>query len=491
MKRIYAKTMIVNAALFLVACAGDFETLNSNPNNPTVVSQEYLLPQALQTAMDNYWGNKTRNERLNFDHAMSWVGYFTRNIYENEGDNYNVQPSVNIKNWEVFYTDALINFQRIVSLSESDGTKPSPLYEGIGLGMRAWVFSQLTDVWGAIPYTEALAGTVSGAAVYSPVYDDQETVYAGIIEDLKLANEKISGSVSSIPGDIMFNGSAMMWKKLFNSLRFKLLNRQAEKVASSAATMQAMLDDPATFPMIDSNDEMAKFVYGVYPTQNPWHDILIRQGRTDWNISSTLVDKLKAYDDPRLEVYAVPGEDANGEILGHPNGLPGSIAVGYVGYSATVNPDVFATEKSPAVIMSYAELLLVKAEAAFDGDITGDATALFEAGITASFEQYGLSIPAGYIASLGPVDKENIMTQKWIALFGQGVEAWTELRRTGFPVMPAPDPQALFFNDGVLPTRLGYPATEYSLNGTNVGLAASLNGGDDDMKTKLWWTEEN
>jgi hypothetical protein len=141
--------------------------------------------------------------------------------------------------------------------------------------------------------------------------------------------------------------------------------------------------------------------------------------------------------------------------------------------------------------MSYAELLLVKAEAAFDGDITGDATALFEAGITASFEQYGLSIPAGYIASLGPVDKENIMTQKWIALFGQGVEAWTELRRTGFPVMPAPDPQALFFNDGVLPTRLGYPATEYSLNGTNVGLAASLNGGDDDMKTKLWWTEEN
>lgn len=489
MKRIFAKSILLNAAIFLVSCTGDFEALNSNPNNPTLVSPQYLLPQALQTAMDNYWGNKNRNERLNFDHAMSWVGYFTRNIYENEGDNYNVQPSVNIKNWEVFYTDALINFQRIVTLSGPDGTKPNPTYEGIGLGMRAWVFSELTDVWGAIPYSEAISGTVPGSAIYSPAYDDQEAVYAGLIADLKTANEKISGSITTIPGDIMFSGDALRWKKMFNSLRFKLLNRQAEKVASSAATMQAMLDDPATYPMITSNSEMGSFKYGAYPTQNPWNDILIRQGRTDWNISSTLVDKLKEIDDPRLAVFAVPGEDAGGEILGHPNGLPGSIAVGYVGYSATVNEDVFATDNAPAVVISYAELLLTQAEAALDGDITGDAAALFEAGITASFEQYGLIVPADYIANLGPVTKENIMTQKWIALFGQGVEAWTELRRTGFPTMPAHDPQSLFFNDGVLPTRLIYPSTEYSLNGARVSQGTELNGGADDMKTKLWWAE--
>src|SRR5690606_21210140 len=106
---------------------------------------------------------------------------------------------------------------------------------------------------------------------------------------------------------------------------------------------------------------------------------------------------------------------------GHPNGLPGNIAVGFVGYSATVNFDVFAQATSPAVLMSYAELLFVKAEAAFDGDITGyDAEELFEQGITASFEQYDLSVPTDYITNLGAVSKENIMTQKWIALFGQG-----------------------------------------------------------------------
>jgi hypothetical protein len=198
---------------------------------------------------------------------------------------------------------------------------------------------------------------------------------------------------------------------------------------------------------------------------------------------------MKELSDPRLEVYAIPGSLAGGVLSGHPNGLPGEIATTFLGYSATINPTVFATIQSPAVLMSYAELLFIKAEAAFDGDITGDAQAFYESGIEASFNQYGLDVPADYIANLGAISKENIMTQKWIALFGQGIEAWTELRRTGYPVMPAHDPQSFFHNDGVLPTRLVYPSTEYSLNADMVTEAATLNGGPDDMKTGLWWVE--
>ena len=485
------KTLVLAflAVLVVGACTDDFEALNTNPNKPTDVSPQYLLPHALQTSIDNYWGNKTRNQRLNFDHAMSWVGYLTRNIYENEGDNYNVQPSVNITNWEVFYTDGLINFQKIIDLAGPESANPNVNYEGIGMGLKAWSFSLLTDIWGAIPYSQAVAGT-AGEAVYSPAYDSQEAVYAGIIEDLKNANAMLNPAGPSIAGDILFGGDIMLWKKFFNSLRFKLLNRQAHKVASSAGEMKAMLADPATYPMIESNDEIAQLTYGSLPTNNPWNDILIQQGRTDWNINSTLVDILKGYGDPRLEVYAIPGSlITDGEISGHPSGLPGEVATNYLGYSAIINPDVFAQFTSPAVLMSYAELLYVQAEAALEGDIAGDAQALFEAGIEASFGQYGLAIPAGYIEQLGAVSKENIMTQKWIALFGQGIEAWTEYRRTGYPVMPEADPRALFQNDGVLPTRLEYPSTEYSLNGANVEAGASLNGGPDDMKTQLWWVE--
>jgi hypothetical protein len=492
MNKIHIPHTLVTAVMMLIiavfSCTGDFEEMNTNPNNPVAVDAQYLLPQALQTSIDNYWGNKARNERLNFDHAMSWVGYLTRNIYENEGDNYNVQPSVNITNWEKFYSSGLINFQKIIESSAPDADKPNANYEGIGLGMRAWTFSLLTDVWGAIPYTLALSGTAEEPE-FAPAYDSQEAVYAGLIADLKAANEKLDPSGPAVKGDILFNGNILSWKKLFNSLRFKLLNRQAHKVPGSAAEMQGMLDDPASYPMIASNDEIAQLNYGSLPTNNPWNDILIQQGRTDWNISGTLVDKMKELSDPRLEVYAIPGSLAGGVLSGHPNGLPGEIATTFLGYSATINPTVFATIQSPAVLMSYAELLFIKAEAAFDGDITGDAQAFYESGIEASFNQYGLDVPADYIANLGAISKENIMTQKWIALFGQGIEAWTELRRTGYPVMPAHDPQSFFHNDGVLPTRLVYPSTEYSLNADMVTEAATLNGGPDDMKTGLWWVE--
>lgn len=144
---------------------------------------------------------------------------------------------------------------------------------------------------------------------------------------------------------------------------------------------------------------------------------------------------------------------------------------------------------APSVIMSYAELMFILAEAAFDGDITGDAQAYFEQGIIASFNQYGVTLPEGYIANLGALSKEKIMMQKWIALFGQGIESWTEYRRTGLPVLPSPDPRAVFRNDGTVPTRLEFPPSEYSLNSGRVSEGIQLLGGEDNMQTKLWWAE--
>ena len=129
--------------------------------------------------------------------------------------------------------------------------------------------------------------------------------------------------------------------------------------------------------MIASDDEIAQLEYGSLPTNNPWNDILVQQGRTDWNINSTLVNKMQALNDPRLEVYASPGSLAEGVISGTPGGLPGEIATTYLGTAAVINQDIFAETTSPAVLMSYAELLFTEAEAALDGDISGDAQALF------------------------------------------------------------------------------------------------------------------
>jgi hypothetical protein len=136
-------------------------------------------------------------------------------------------------------------------------------------------------------------------------------------------------------------------------------------------------------------------------------------------------------------------------------------------------------------------LNFILAEAALDGDITvGTAKTYFETGVAASFAQYGLTPSASFLTKLGAVTREKVLEQKWVSLFAQGVEAWIEWRRTGLPVFPAPDPRAVLQNGGILPTRFPYPNSEYSLNADAVKAGEGLNGGPNDMKTKLWWAEK-
>ncbi|GHB56169.1 SusD/RagB family nutrient-binding outer membrane lipoprotein [Persicitalea jodogahamensis] len=474
-------------ALSITSCTKDFDELNTNPNSPTQIGAQYLLPSGIESSVDRYWGGRARFERLNIDAAELYVQHFTRNIYSNEGDNFSVSPALVANNWKSFYNDALLNFQRIIIQAGPNGTQPNANYEGVALVMRSWVFSLLTDMYGPIPYTEALAGT-SETPIYKPAYDPMEKVYAGLLNDLKIANEKLSVSGPAIAGDILYAGNILKWKKFANSLRLRLANRQAaKKPAESKAIMAEILGDATKYPIFTSNaDNAALQTTSVLPSNNEWNQVMVQDGRTDWNISSTLADKLNALGDSRITVYANPNKD--GKYQGHSNGLPDAIATSYLATSSTIG-SYFVKVDAPEVIMTYSELNLILAEAALDGDITGDAKAYFEKGVTASFTQYGLTVPGDYFTKVGAVTREKVLEQKWIALFGQGIEAWIEKRRTGFPKFPAFDSRAVLDNDGIMPTRFPYPNSEYSLNQTNVEAAVGLIGGTNDMKTKLWWAE--
>lgn len=312
-----------------------------------------------------------------------------------------------------------------------------------------------------------------------------EDIYAGLMEDLRLANESLSTDGPAISGDILFEGDIMRWKKFANSLRLKLANHQAgQKPAASQAIMAEILGDPSTYPLFTSNDDFAQLNHvDVIGSRNKMFDVF--STRSDWNISETLINKLLELDDGRITVYAQPLAD--GSYAGLPNGLTDAAAGNY---SASIIGTKFLDPTAPSILMSYAELLFIEAEAALDGDIDGDPAALLEEAIAASFDQHGLEMPADYMSRIGEVDKETIMTQKWLALFGQGVEAWTEYRRTGYPVFPPPNPDAVFYNEGVLPTRLEYPTSEYSLNKAALDEGLRLLGGDDTMRSPLWWVED-
>ncbi|MCU0324917.1 MAG: SusD/RagB family nutrient-binding outer membrane lipoprotein [Spirosomaceae bacterium] len=486
LNKIIYSFLIVGTLGTVSSCTSEFDEMNTDPNNPTAIGAQYLFPYAVEKSVDRYWGGNTRFERLNLDGAMLWIQYLARNIYSNEGDNYGITPTFYNNTWKSLYNDGLVNFQRIITESGEKGKTPNKNYEGVALVMRSWVFSLLTDLYGAIPYSDALKGTET-SPVYTPTYDSMDKVYAGLLADLKLANEKLTVGGPAVSGDIIYNGDILKWKKFANSLRLKLANRQAaKKSAESRAIMKEILADAAKFPIFTSNTDNALLANtATRPSNNEWHEVMVFGSRTDWNISKTLVDKLSALGDTRLGIFA--NKNKSGAYEGVPNGLPDAIATTYLG-SGSVLGDFFTRANTPSVIMTFSELNLILAEAAFDGDIDGKADDYFKKGIDASFAQYGLTTPADYLKTVGAISKEKIIEQKWIALFGQGVEAWTEYRRTGFPKFSARDPRAVFENDGIVPTRLPYPTTEYSLNKAKLDEGIKING-TDNMKTKLWWAE--
>lgn len=467
------------------ACTGDFEEMNTNPNDPVTVSPALLLPNGIQVSVDRWWGHSTRYQRLNIDAAMCWIQHLARNIYINaEGDTYEIPLTVSSGTWDALYNDALVNFESMIQLARADGEFENPNYEGVGRVMKSFTFAYMTEVFGPIPYSQALKGADAVERINSPAYDSMEAIYAGLLADLALANELLDVDGPAISGDIMFGGDILRWKKFANSLRLKLANRQAsKKQAASATIMTTILSDPDMYPVFTGNDDYAFLMHSdVIGSRNKMFDVF--STRSDWNISTTLINKLLELDDERVRVYAEPA--ASGEYAGLPNGLTDAAAATF---TASTLGDRFVKPTAPSVLMTFAELKFIEAEAALKGYIAGDATVLLEEAISASFDQYGLSMPADYMDRLGVVSEEVIMTQKWIALFGQGIEAWTEYRRTGYPVMPPPHPSSVFTNDGVLPTRIIYPTSEYSLNNENLQQGIQLLGGGDNMQTQLWWVE--
>ena len=498
MKALYLLSPLLGLLLLTTSCDDGFEELNANPNEPELVPPATVFPFAVREAVDRIHGHRTRNERLNLDGGMLWMQYFARNQYVNEGDTYNPAATLRNGTWDGFYTESLVNLQSVIDrTSDPAGRYYNPNYAAAALIMREYVYSILTDTWGAIPYTQALTGSSDGNL--APTYTPQPEVYAGLLANLKTAAEQLDPTGPAIDKDILFGSDIVQWQRFANSLRLRLANRQAASApAESRAVFAEIMGNPERYPIVTSLDNALFFT----PTfrqndnnNNTWHEVMVFDSREDWSISTTLVDAMADAGgnatDERLTVYARVAQagDRAGNYAGAPNGLPEGDAVAY--FTTASRPgDYFLGETTPIPLVTLAETNFILAEASLDGDYTDglDAVGYLEAGIRASFSQYDLDMPASYLVK-SSISKQQIMTEKWKALFSQGIEAWTEYRRTGYPVLPAPDPRAVMENDGRVPTRLRYPESEYSLNAGSVTAAVEMNGGPDNKLTPLWWAE--
>ncbi|HVH69309.1 MAG TPA: SusD/RagB family nutrient-binding outer membrane lipoprotein [Gemmatimonadales bacterium] len=473
---------VLAAALVASATAcGGLTDINTNPNGPTDVPPPSILANALQQVFNGVDGVTS----LNIRGGGLWVQYYAEIQYRDE-DKYIVRPGTSGE-WP-FYNGPLEDFQRMIDKGVAANT---PNWAAVGRIMKSYTFSVMTDAMGDLPYSEAL----KGSALLTPKYDTQQAIYTDLFAQLTQASQEVAPTgIGFATGDIMYAGDMIKWQKFANSLRLRLALHLA-KVDPTTAAAQAQA--AVTAGVFQSNADNAQLLYlATSPNTNPiYTDVHLNQ-RDDYGMSKTYVDSLTRWKDPRLPVFAQLNKDtivANRTYQGLPNGLNDGEGPNLF-YISRFGAYWRETPAAPLGLLTYSEVLFLEAEAAQRGWIAGNAATLYAAAIQASMQQYGISDSAtnAYLADTVRVryNPTNGLTQiayqKWVSLFMQGMESWTEVRRTGVPAL-VPGPRAVLTS---IPERLPYDDQEQVLNKANVDAAVAAQGfaSSTDLKKPLWFT---
>lgn len=483
------------------ACDQNFEEVNTNPNQPEVVGADLLLPDIIRTTVNEMVGESWGYGNILMQH--------TAKIQFTNEDRYDWGPRSDP--WNPYY-NKMRDVENMIAFATANEQNN---YLGVALIMKSFMYHILTDAYGDIPYSEAIKG--KSEANYFPAYDPQETVYDGILADLTEANTLLGSTSEAVNGDILFNGDLMLWKKFANSLRLRIYMRLSDR-RDPSTNMTAILNNPAQFPIFQDNSEQAVLQY-LDAAPNQWPLFTTRSGSYDEiRMSTTFETQLKAIEDPRLFVFFQPTNNSGAGVIGDlddysgvPNGLADEAALAYNGGSNFISRVglMFAClacdgNASPnaaqGILMTYAELQFILAEAAEKGYIPGDAESYYLEGINASFDYYNSRVPASYgiqampsaeyfaqvdVAYIGTQAEklQKIGVQKWIALFFNGLEAWFDWRRTNIPtIIPGPDN----VNNDRVPIRFAYPSSEQLLNPNSYQEAVSRQG-EDTYNTRVWW----
>jgi hypothetical protein len=371
---------------------------------------------------------------------------------------------------------------------------------------KAYGFEVLVDNYNDVPYSQAFqAGPIN-----FPAYDKAQDIYEDLGKQLDAAIALIGKNVTLVPGadDIVYHGDMAAWAAFANTLKLKLAVRVYQKLGATDPLVAA-LATTASAGYIDGSTHAAAVVnpgysndlnkqnpfwgnYGASPDGNPV------SGNVYWRANTFSVNMLNSFNDPRVsQLY---------EKL--PNGTIGSNAFGDPGvqsnsFTSPIGPGLLKSPTQGQPIFSAAESLFLQAEAAnsgLGGFLPANAQALYEAAITASFEDLGVgatkaasdAAAAAYYGQVktnvgwaaSPNKEQAIITQKWIALNGYfDLEGYNEYRRTGFPALPASlDPAAI---SQVLPARIPYPQTELSTNQGNLAKEGTI----DYFTSKIFWAK--
>ena len=471
---------------FIAGCDERLDELNTDKRNPAEADPVTLFAQGLRETHDMMASISVNDNPFNL-YAQFWA----QTTYPDESQYNMVSRSIPHNFWINAYRDALADFKAARILIEAelaDGTSALPdvvlqnRIAAINI-MEGYVYHTLVDAFGDVPYSEAL-----DPDNINPAYDDAKTIYMSVLANLKTAVANINTDAAGFPEaqDPMYHGDMEGWKKFGNSLRLRMAMRLADVDPAASKTI---VNEAITSGVFESNADNADMEYlSASPNTSPIYEDLVLSGRKDFVAANTIIDVMQSLDDPRRAVYFDDNLGAGvfkGGIYGSANNYSSFTQIG----------DALRVPELPGVLMTYAEVEFLLAEAAERGGYTaveGTAAMHYNAGIEASFNQWGLSdaLAQEYIsqplvnyASAPGTWKQKIGLQLWLALYNQGFEAWNTWKRFDFVGLLAPPGMSL----ADVPLRLIYPLEEAQLNPVGYGAAAGKITGGDVATAPIFW----
>ena len=468
MKKIYLIAILF--PLLLVSCE-DFLDVNKDPNNPVEVTPNLVLP------VGQVYTAKTLQEDRGVSHLgnMLMCNYSEAYGFSWYGDEF--QYLVNTTFYDDLFDDAFAEaLKQYADLDDLDAEYA--YYTAIGKIMKAYHFQMLVDLFGDIPYSDALQR--GGNA--TPTYDDAETIYSDLLVQLTDAIAMIKAadldpSVTAVGvDDVMFGGDMAEWIRFANTLKVRILTRASDVWAAATITAElATIAAEGSGYITDDVLVQPGYLNETDKQNTMWADLGMDVGgnvtlSNDATCATQyIVDLLAANNDPRIDfIYEEPATGHLGVRQG--SGAPDTHAADFV---SNIGPGILKAPTMGANIFTLAESYFNQAELAFKA-FGGDAEALYDLGVTASFDYLGAAGAAAYLAqplayvnyALSPNKLQAIITQKWFATNGITAEqSWFDYSRTGYPLGV---PVSLLATSADRPVRLWYPSSEITGNTLNV-----------------------
>jgi hypothetical protein len=513
MKNIYRIFILTLLLTSFLRCEKGFEEINIDPTQSNNLDPNLQLSKIeLELA-----GNGGISEVVDLYLIRPFIQQMNGAWATHFGSQYIKRNDWSDSYWGYYYTSALKNLVDMVERTENNPTQIN--LNAIGRILKVYQFSKLTDLYGDIPYFDGARAFYGD--VLNPVYDKQEDIYNDFFIELTQAVNDFTTENPPITGDFYYDGDIEKWKRFANSLRLRLAIRLSE-----ANPTKAEIEAKAAFEagVMTSNDDICLMRYGNFPLNdqraNPLSNAFQQNIRAAGNkLTTTLVDYMKTNQDPRLDIYGraydwfdVTDVTRFSGIQGLPPGAfwfdfatdkeytdsrtGERIILGGATDLAAVSKFI-NNKEAPMLLFTYAESEFLVAEAAVRGWVGESATLHYENALRAGVKQMELYPNVGSISNFNtssfinanPLiegkEIEIINSQKWVLLFLDVIEAYSNWRRSGFPVL-TPTNFPISSNPGVIPRRFEYPQSEYLFNENNLSKAVDAMGGDD-WTNRVWW----